>query len=97
MWLWDPSVDVLSRHGHALAVAGNVAFLFGGVSSVSQEVSISSKALDKLRFEKLTTLSKKNSLDGDGLLFLTSYLLSSLQVDTPVYFNDFYMLTGTII
>ncbi|XP_075885405.1 uncharacterized protein LOC142890337 [Nelusetta ayraudi] len=43
------------RHGHALAVAGNVAFVFGGASSINQE--------------------------------------SGLQVDKPVYFNDFYMLT----
>ncbi|XP_061837041.2 uncharacterized protein [Nerophis lumbriciformis] len=38
------------RYGHALAVAGNIAFLFGGASNITQE-------------------------------------------DSPVYFNDFYMLT----
>eukprot|EP00064_Thunnus_orientalis_P006896 superscaffoldBa00000739_g6915 len=42
------------RHGHALAVAGNVAFLFGGASSINPEE------------------------------------------DNPVYFNDFYMLTGKL-
>lgn len=31
---------LISRHGHALAVAGNVAFVFGGASSINQEVSI---------------------------------------------------------
>ncbi|KAM8744233.1 uncharacterized protein AB9X84_018278 isoform 1-T3 [Acanthopagrus schlegelii] len=39
------------RHGHALAMAANVAFVFGGASSINQEE------------------------------------------DSPVYFNDFYMLT----
>ncbi len=29
------------RYGHALAVAGNVAFLFGGASSINQEVTLS--------------------------------------------------------
>ncbi len=28
------------RHGHAVAVAGDVAFLFGGVSSINQEVTL---------------------------------------------------------
>uniref|UniRef100_A0A3P9I1B3 Zmp:0000001301 n=1 Tax=Oryzias latipes TaxID=8090 RepID=A0A3P9I1B3_ORYLA len=43
--------DPPSPHGHALAVAGKVAFLFGGACSINQE-------------------------------------------DTPLYFNDFYMLTN---
>lgn len=76
----------LSRHGHALAVAGNVAFVFGGASSINQEVS---NARD---------LYIEPNLHGNVVLVLIlSYIQSCLQVDKPVYFNDFYMLTGTTI
>ena len=41
-WWFDSLIApiIFNRHGHALAMAANVAFVFGGASSINQEVTL---------------------------------------------------------
>lgn len=78
-------ISKFHRHGHALAVAGNAVFFFGGACSISQEVTLNIIETEECSHVELCcflfNVEHKNDTKGK----VTEYITETWNLFVPIY------------